>query len=234
MTTLYHSEVMEIDEHNAGIDVTYRQNDEVSHLRAQFMINCAGIYADAIIDMLKLASDVRLVPFKGIYYRLSPKFDDITRRLIYPVPDPNMPFLGVHLTRMIGGYTTVGPNAVLACGREAYEGCAFNSGELVRLIRTPGLAKLLWQYRRQGLAELKATLSKRFYASLVQKYCPSVDASDFIPYRHGIRAQAVHKHGHLVHDFCFINSERSLHVANAPSPAATSAIPIANEIIRQI
>ncbi|RPJ67692.1 L-2-hydroxyglutarate oxidase [Alteromonas sediminis] len=198
------------------------------------LVNCAGLYADEVAKMAGLLPDVRLLPFRGEYFRLSSRFDGITNHLVYPIPDPNMPFLGVHLTKMIGGFTTVGPNAVLASGREAYENFSFSATELKHIFSFPGTWKLLWQHRKSALREAASSLSRQYYLTLVQRYCNAIKLDDLGPFRSGIRAQAVSIKGELVHDFAFAKTPLSLHVINAPSPAATSAIPIANDLIQRL
>jgi L-2-hydroxyglutarate oxidase len=197
------------------------------------LVCCAGAYADTLIRAQGLTPDFKIMPFKGVYYRLSEQFNNISERLIYPVPNPEMPFLGVHLTKMIGGYTTVGPNAVLALGREAYT--SFPSfSEMYRTLSYRGLHKLLWQYRKSVVDEIQTSVSKKRYAKLVKQYCPDVSHEHFSFYRPGIRAQAVTDDGKLLHDFKFVQTDRVLHVGNAPSPAATSAMPIARAIVEQL
>lgn len=227
----YQHAVCGIEEGDAFATITCECSGELHRYRAEKLIVCAGVYADSLIRQQGLDCGFSILPFKGEYFKLHARFDNITSRLIYPVPDPAMPFLGVHLTRMIGGYTTVGPNAVLAPGKEAHENHQTSVAELWRLGRSPGLWKLLWKYRQSVFSELATTLSKHHYASLIQRYCPAVTEHDFSPYRSGIRAQAVTHDGELMQDFCFVSSERILHVANAPSPAATSALPIARAIL---
>lgn len=233
--TFFQCEVDEIVESGNGIELTCFQGHQIKHVKGQYLVSCAGVYADHLIRKQGLECDFRILPFRGEYYRLSEKFDHISQRLIYPVPDPAMPFLGVHLTKMIGGFTTVGPNAVLAPGRESYEGILPRSiTEANHVWGFSGTWKLLWQHKRSVASELASSLSKQYYASLVKKYCEQVTAADFLPYRAGIRAQAVSNDGSLLHDFKFVRSPMSLHVGNAPSPAATSAMPIAKYIVDSI
>ncbi|NMH58540.1 L-2-hydroxyglutarate oxidase [Alteromonas ponticola] len=230
----YAAQVKSIDENADHIALTLTQNGDAIRIKGDYLISCAGVYADELIRQQGLPCDFKIVPFKGEYYRLHKRFDNVSQRLIYPVPDPAMPFLGVHLTKMIGGFTTVGPNAVLATGREAYDGVTLKPAELWRLASFPGLYKLLWQFKSSVLSELKTSLSKQYYVEQIQRYCADVREKDLYYYRPGIRAQAVSLRGELLHDFKFISSSRSLHVGNAPSPAATSAIPIAKSIVSQL
>jgi L-2-hydroxyglutarate oxidase len=154
--------------------------------------------------------------------------------LIYPIPDPDLPFLGVHLTRMIDGSVTVGPNAVLGFKREGYGKININLRDIKEMVMFSGFWKVLKQNLSSGITEFKNSILKRGYLKLVQKYCPDIELSDLQPYPAGIRAQAVMNDGSLVHDFLFANSERTINVCNAPSPAATSAIPIGNYIVDKV
>ncbi|MCW8092167.1 L-2-hydroxyglutarate oxidase [Alteromonas sp. ASW11-130] len=234
ITFYYSTEVDAIDETAEGMHLSLIQGKRTISVRGDLLVSCAGVYADALIRKQGLPCDFRIVPFRGEYYRLRSRFDTISNRLIYPVPDPAMPFLGVHLTKMIGGYTTVGPNAVLAAGREAYSGLKIDLLEWMRLASFPGLYKLLWHLRGNVVSELKTSFSKKQYIKQVRRYCRYISEDDLLPYRPGIRAQAVTLEGELLHDFKFVGSERALHVGNAPSPAATSAIPIAKAIVSKL
>jgi L-2-hydroxyglutarate oxidase len=195
------------------------------------MIACAGVMADRIARLGGLDLDFRIVPFRGEYYRLGSDRNDIVSHLIYPIPDPALPFLGVHLTRMIGGYVTVGPNAVLALARDGYRFGDVSLRDLAEMIAYPGFRKVIAGNLRSGLSEMWKSLNKRAYLALCQRYCPELKLTDLKPYRPGIRAQAVLADGTLVHDFLIRETTRSLHVCNAPSPAATSAMPIARDLV---
>ncbi|MDO6565988.1 L-2-hydroxyglutarate oxidase [Alteromonas sp. 1_MG-2023] len=229
----YSAQVHAIDEYDECVSLVTDINGIKRRIEADRVICCAGVYADDLIMKQGITPNFKIVPFKGEYYRLSPKFDNVSKKLIYPVPNPEMPFLGVHLTKMIGGYTTVGPNAVLAPGREAYDALPSYS-EMFRTLSYQGLWRLLWQFKSSVLCEVKSSVSQAYYASLVQKYCPSITPEDFHYYRPGIRAQAVSKTGKMMGDFEFLSTDRVLHVGNAPSPAATSAMPIARAIIDEM
>jgi (S)-2-hydroxyglutarate dehydrogenase len=194
------------------------------------LIACAGLMADRVAAMSGLADDFQIVPFKGEYYRLCDAKKDIVKHLIYPVPDPELPFLGVHLTRMIGGYVTVGPNAVLSLAREGYSKFAFNRRDALQTLTFPGFWRVAKSNVRSGIDEMRSSLSKRRYLDLCRKYCPELTEDDLQPHRNGVRAQAVMRDGTLVHDFLIRTTPRTLHVCNAPSPAATSAMPIAAHI----
>jgi L-2-hydroxyglutarate oxidase len=194
--------------------------------RARHAIVCAGLMADRLAKMCSVDLDFRIVPFRGEYYRLPAQKNDIVKHLVYPVPDPALPFLGVHLTRMIGGYITVGPNAALALAREGYRWRDANLKDIAGIAAFPGFWKMLGKHGASGLIEMRNSLWKRGYLELCRRYCPELTLSDLEPYPSGVRAQAVMADGSMVHDFLIRSSQRSLHVCNAPSPAATSALPI--------
>lgn len=221
------TEVTGLEESTAGFIVWTRNNQ----FRSKYLIAAAGLQADRIARFGAVESDVRIVPFRGEYYRLGTDKDDIVRHLIYPVPDPELPFLGVHLTRMIGGYVTVGPNAVLAFAREGYGFGTVNLRDLGEMVRFAGFRKVIRTNLKSGAVEMANSLVKSRYLALCRRYCPELKLSDLSPYRSGVRAQAVLPDGTLVHDFLLAETERSIHVLNAPSPAATSAIPIGRHII---
>jgi len=190
--------------------------------------------ADRVIRLLGHHPGFTICPFRGEYFRLPARHNAIVNHLIYPIPDPSMPFLGVHLTRMIDGSVTVGPNAVLALKREGYHKRDLSLSDMARMFTNPGILKVLGKNLRPGLVEMKNSLYKRGYLDLVRKYCPSLTLEDLEPYPAGVRAQAVSRDGRLVDDFLFVNTRRTLNVGNAPSPAATSAIPIGAHIVEQV
>lgn len=222
----YKERVTELEENTDGIAVS----TDTAKYQTSLLLNCAGLQSDVLIRKLVPDIDWRIVPFKGEYFRLPEKYNHVVNHLIYPVPDPELPFLGVHLTRMIDGSVTVGPNAVLALGKEAYGKTDFKLGELASALTYSGFRKVLRNNWRSGTQEFKNSIFKSGYLKLVQKYCPQIKREDLLPYPPGIRAQAVSDTGELIHDFRFAESARSLHVGNAPSPAATSAMPIADAI----
>ena len=195
-------------------------------IEAGRLVACAGLQSDRLARLAGLPVTHQIVPFRGEYYRLPDAKHGIIASLIYPIPDPDLPFLGIHLTRMIDGGVTVGPNAVLGFSREGYPRLAVNARDVAQYLLFPGLWRVLARYRRSVRAELTGSLLKSAYLKECRKYCPSLSVADLLPYSAGIRAQAVTRDGTLVHDFLFLESERMLHVCNAPSPAATSAIPI--------
>jgi len=194
--------------------------------QAEYIIVCSGLLADRLAKMMHIDIDFQIVPFRGEYYQLPAKHNRIVNHLIYPIPDPELPFLGVHLTRMIDGSVTVGPNAVLGWKREGYGSFNFNFKDVIDMLTFAGFWKVARNNLKSGLGEFKDSIYKPGYLKRVRKYCPSLALKDLQSYPAGIRAQAVKADGSLVHDFLFAESERSLHVCNAPSPAAISAIPI--------
>lgn len=229
----YNHQVQQIDESQSK--VMLQTLSSINHqFECDFMINCAGIYADELIRRQGLDCDFSILPFRGEYFRLAKRCDNLVNRLIYPVPDPELPFLGVHLTPMIGGYLTVGPNAVLALGKQAYGKFDVEPDALLSLLKYSGTWKLLAKHLRSGIAELRDSFYQAGYLTRIHKYCKLIQKQDLLPYRAGIRAQAVNQSGDLLHDFEFVKSARTLHVGNAPSPAATSAIPIAQNIVEQV
>lgn len=200
----------------------------------RFLVACAGLQSDRMVQMMGLEPDFRIIPFRGEYYRLPAQHNQIVNHLIYPIPDPDLPFLGVHLTKMIDGYVTVGPNAVLAFKREGYKKTDISLKDSFQMLTYPGMIKLLMRHFKVSMVELKNSLSKRGYLKLVQKYCPELTPEDLESYPAGIRAQAVSKNGDIVDDFLFMSTGRALAVCNAPSPAATSAIPIGKHIVEKV
>ncbi len=200
----------------------------------RYLVACGGLMADRLARMLDLDVDFRIVPYRGEYYQLPPRMNDIVKHLIYPVPDPALPFLGVHLTRMIDGSITVGPSALQGWKREGYGRVNFSLRDAWEQVSFPGFWRVTLRYLGTGLREMRNALWKPGYLKLVQKYCPSISLQDLGPYPAGVRAMAVKSDGTMIHDFLFAESARSLHVCNAPSPAATSAIPIGNYICDKI
>ncbi|MFT5642639.1 MAG: L-2-hydroxyglutarate oxidase [Janthinobacterium sp.] len=198
------------------------------------LIVCAGLQSDRLARLAGIKTEHQIVPFRGEYFQLPPSMNNIVKHLVYPIPDPDLPFLGVHLTRMIDGSVTVGPNAVLGFSREGYPKFSFNLTDMAEYALFPGFWKTLRQNMKSGLAEMKNSIFKRGYLAQCRKYCPSLRMEDLLPFEAGIRAQAVMHDGTLVHDFLFLETPRMLHVCNAPSPAATSAIPIGEMIAKKM
>jgi (S)-2-hydroxyglutarate dehydrogenase len=195
---------------------------------------CAGLMADRMARLFGAQVDFRVVPFRGEYFRILNQPADLVQHLIYPVPDPERPFLGVHLTRKLDGGFTVGPNAVLAMAREGYAKTQISPRDLASSLTYPGFWRLLARNARSAVDELTASASKRLYLKKVQRYCGRIGLADLAPYKPGIRAQAVSRDGRLIDDFLFVETRHTLHVCNAPSPAATSSIPIGAHIARRL
>ncbi len=225
----YGAEVTALNESASEVRATTTAGD----FSARYLISCSGLMADRVVRMLGMEPEFRICPFRGEYYLLPEKHNKIVNHLIYPIPDPSMPFLGVHLTRMIDGTVTVGPNAVLAWKREGYRKTDISLSDSLQTLGYAGIRKVLMNNLKPGLIELKNSLFKGGYLKEVQKYCPMVEKSDLTSYPAGVRAQAVSKDGKLVDDFLFVKTPRTINVCNAPSPAATSALPIGRYIIAE-
>ena len=198
------------------------------------VIVCSGLQADRMVERAHESANFQIVPFRGEYYSIRPEKRELVSRMIYPVPDPALPFLGIHLTPMIDGGLTVGPNAVLGFSREQYKKFGFDAADVARYLTYPGFWKVIGANLKSGLMEMKDSLFKSSYLEKCQKYCPSLELEDLLPYTAGIRAQAVSRDGKLIHDFAFHQTARVLHVCNAPSPAATSAFPIGEMVAHRM
>ena len=198
------------------------------------LVVCGGLMADRLARLQGLDVSFQTVPFRGEYFRLRPELNGLVRHLVYPVPDPALPFLGVHLTLLVDGSITIGPNAVQAWKREGYGRMNFSLRDSAQMLAFPGWWKLSSKHLAQGLKESWNSVWKRGYLEQVRKYCPRLESGDLLPHPAGIRAQAVTEDGTMIHDFLLERTARSLHVCNAPSPAATSAIPIARHLCEQL
>ena len=223
---LLNSKVTNLDENKERIQVITSNET----LNSKYLICCAGLMADRVAKLLNIKINFQIIPFRGEYFRLKEKHNSLVKHLIYPIPDPDLPFLGVHLTKMIDGTITVGPNAVLGFKREGYGMFNFSLRDTIQFLSFKGFYQVVKKNLKSGLCEMKNSIFKRGYLKEVQKYSPQIKLNDLVHYPAGIRAQAVLEDGTLVHDFLFAESERSIHVCNAPSPAATSAIPIGKYI----
>jgi 2-hydroxyglutarate dehydrogenase len=199
-------------------------------LRARHAVFCAGLWSDRLAVAAGASPDPRIVPFRGAYLRLRPERAELVRSLIYPVPDPQLPFLGVHLTRHIDGSVLVGPTALLAPGRTAYRLRDASARDLAATLAWPGTLRMARRWWRTGVEELRYAISTAALARAAARFVPELRAQDVEPAFAGIRAQAVARDGRLVDDFAFSETERALHVRNAPSPGATSALAIASLI----
>lgn len=195
-------------------------------VESEVLINCAGLYCDSVATMAGAEFDCRIVPFRGEYFELAPGRRDLVRGLIYPVPDPDFPFLGVHLTRMVDGGVHAGPNAVLALAREGYRWRTVRPRELAATLGYRGFRALARRHARQGAAEMARSLSRRRFAASLARLVPEVAAADLVRAPAGVRAQALRPDGGLVDDFLIVEQPGAVHVLNAPSPAATSSLEI--------
>jgi L-2-hydroxyglutarate oxidase len=199
---------------------------------ATYLINCAGLFSDRIARMSGEKPDVMIVPFRGEYYHLIPHRASLVRGLIYPVPDPQFPFLGVHFTRRVNGTVDAGPNAVLAFRREGYRRSDFSLYDLASALAFPGFWRMAAKHWRSGLDEFHRSFSKSEFVRALQRLLPEVREQDLIPGGSGVRAQALRRDGTLVDDFQFVPSGKMLHVLNVPSPAATASLVIGRTIVR--
>ena len=200
----------------------------------RYLVNCAGLHCDRVAGLAGEKRETRIVPFRGEYYKLVEGSKGLVRHLIYPVPDPQFPFLGVHFTRLIHGGTEAGPNAVLAFAREGYRKTDVNVRDLLDALTYSGLWRFVAKYPRMTALELWQSLSKRRFCKALQKLVPSIRVTDIEPGGAGVRAQAMAREGNLIQDFCLIQRPAALHVLNAPSPAATASLAIGEEIVRKI
>jgi L-2-hydroxyglutarate oxidase len=223
------AEVEHIEERNKTVILTTSKED----VHARLMVNCAGLQSDRIAAMSGLHVSMRIVPFRGEYYKLRPEKRHLVRNLIYPVPNPNFPFLGVHFTRTVAGEVEAGPSAVLGLAREGYRKSDINLKDLADTLGYPAFWALAGSYWRVGLQETLRSLSKRYFTRSLQKLVPAVEAGDLVAAEAGIRAQALSEDGALVDDFVMLEGKHSMHICNAPSPAATACIPIGNYVSKR-
>jgi L-2-hydroxyglutarate oxidase len=212
----------------------YQLSTTAGEVGADVVVNCAGLHADLVARLAGVDPPVRIIPFRGEYYELVPERRELVRSLIYPVPDPDLPFLGVHLTRMIDGSVHAGPNAVLATAREGYRWRRVSPRDLAGIAGWPGMWRLGRRHLRYGLVEVRRSLSRRRFAADLARLVPALTVADIVPAGSGVRAQAVRRDGHLVDDFLVVARPGQLHVLNAPSPAATSSLEIAKHLVSQL
>ncbi|GAJ41319.1 L-2-hydroxyglutarate oxidase [Saccharococcus caldoxylosilyticus] len=227
---LLNTEVERIVESSLKVDVITNRGAR----SFDFAVNCAGLHSDRIARASGIITDLKIVPFRGEYYKLRPEKRYLVKNLVYPVPNPQFPFLGVHLTRMINGEVEVGPNAVLGFKREGYKKTDIDAKDVLDIFSFKGFWKLAFKYWREGMEEMVRSYSKKAFLKNLQRLLPEVEMDDLIPTTAGVRAQALRADGTLVDDFYIINTKRTVHVLNAPSPAATACLPIGEEIARRV
>jgi len=218
------------------VGVTERENEVVVEstkgaFTSSFMVNCAGLHSDRVVKSSGQTPAAKIVPFRGEYFELKPEAHKLCKNLIYPVPDPSFPFLGVHFTRMVLGGVECGPNAVLAMAREGYRKTDINFGDLLETLGYSGFRHLAAKHFKMGLQEMLRSASKSMFVRSLQQLIPEIQSKDIVPVPSGIRAQAVAPDGSLVDDFSFNETDRLVHVVNAPSPAATASLAIGDHIV---
>jgi len=228
-TIRFNTEVTDIQERDGGLVVETDQGE----VQARALINCAGLQSDLVARMTGSTEGVRIVGFRGEYYKLAPESSRLVRGLVYPVPDPRFPFLGVHFTKKIDGSVEAGPNAVLAFAREGYAKGDISPKYVARLVTFPGFWAMAAKYWKMGLAEMWRSYNKRAFVKALQVLVPEVRVQDVAPGGVGIRAQAMDSKGNLLDDFRFLEAPRAIHVLNAPSPAATASLAIGEYIAQK-
>jgi len=202
--------------------------------RSDFLVNCAGLFSDTVAMLDNINPDLRIIPFRGEYYVLSQQKAHLVNNMIYPISDPNLPFLGIHLTKTVDGQIEAGPNAVLAFAKEGYKWSNINLSEFSKTISYKGMWKLSKEYFGIGISEMYRSLNKKVFLKEILNYIPDVELSDLKPRLAGVRAQAVSSKGDLIDDFVFEDGNNSLHVLNAPSPAATASLAIGEFIAEKV
>ena len=226
----FDTSVLNVEESEVGA----RLSTSGGEVFARFLVNCAGLRCDQVAGMVDAAEGNRIVPFRGEYYELVPERSHLVKGLIYPVPDPSFPFLGVHLTRMIDGSIHAGPNAVLAFSREGYRWRDVQPSQILEHVTNRGLWKLARKYWRTGAGEVWRSLNKAAFVRALQRLVPEIESKDLEASPAGVRAQAMDANGELLDDFAITRSGNSLHVINAPSPAATASLEIGGRIVEMI
>ena len=220
------NKVLDIEENKGFIQVITQHQT----LTARLVINCSGLFSDKVAKLTGVPVNYRIIPFRGEYFKLKKEKEHLVKNLIYPVPDPNFPFLGVHFTRMIGGGIEAGPNAVLAYRREGYTKSDINLGELAGTLGWKGFRKVAAKYWKTGLGEFYRSYSKSAFTKALQELLPEIQKSDLEPGGSGVRAQACDREGGLIDDFLILESDKVINVGNAPSPAATSSLAIGEHV----
>lgn len=224
------TKVEKMDEHDDYVTIHTNRGP----IESRIAINCAGLHSDRVAAATGYKTDMKIVPFRGEYYKLKPEKRYLVNHLIYPVPNPDFPFLGVHFTRMIDGERDAGPNAVLSFKREGYKKTDFNIRDLADALMFKGLWKMGGNFIKEGFGEYSRSFSKKLFTKSLQELIPEITEDDLIPAPAGVRAQALRSDGSMVDDFQIINGKRTLHVCNAPSPAATASIEIGKEVVSRV
>lgn len=225
----FNQEVTSVRRSNGSLSVTASGHNYA----CKHFINCAGLYSDRVARAAGLQPNIKIVPFRGEYFKLTPQADHLVNGLIYPIPNPDFPFLGVHFTRMVLGGVECGPNAVFAFNREGYSKMAFNFSDTIETVNFPGFWKLAGRHWKMGLDEMYRSVSKNGFLKNLRKLIPSVQLSDLKPAPAGVRAMALDPDGQIVDDFFFETTDNEIHVLNAPSPAATAGLSIGDEIVEK-
>jgi len=207
-------------------------NNSIFH--SEYLINCAGLYSDNIAQLDNVEPELRIIPFRGEYFTIAEEKSHLVNNMIYPISDPDLPFLGIHLTKTVENKIEAGPNAVLAFAKEGYNWSKINISEFSKTIFYPGMWKLGRRYFSTGISEMYRSLNKDVFLKEILKYIPDITKQDLTPRIAGVRAQAVGRDGSLIDDFVFERKEQSLHVLNAPSPAATASLAIGEHIVKEI
>ena len=205
-----------------------------SFFQSEFLINCAGLYSDTVAYLDNIEPELRIIPFRGEYFTITEEKSHLVNNMIYPISDPDLPFLGIHLTKTVDNKIEAGPNAVLAFAKEGYDWKKINLSEFSKTIFYPGMWKLGKKYLSTGISEMYRSLNNKVFLKEILKYIPDVTKNDLTPRIAGVRAQAVGEDGSLIDDFVFERKDQSLHVLNAPSPAATASLAIGEYIVREI
>jgi len=213
---------------NKDSEIIIKTNN--AEFKTRKLVSCAGLYSDKITKMTNEKNDVIIIPFRGEYYKIKDEKKHLVKHLIYPVPDPNFPFLGVHFTRMVDGNIEAGPNAVLAFRKEGYQFFDFSFSETMQTLTWPGFRKIVAKYGKTGMGEVHRSLSKSAFTKALQKLMPEIQENDLVAGGSGVRAQACDRNGALIDDFDIVKNGNIIHVRNAPSPAATSCLSIGNKI----
>ena len=214
-------------------DLKILESDK-SFFKSEFLINCAGLYSDTVAYLDNIEPKLRIIPFRGEYFTITDEKSHLVNNMIYPISDPDLPFLGIHLTKTVDNKIEAGPNAVLAFAKEGYDWKKINLSEFSKTIFYPGMWKLGKKYLSTGISEMYRSLNNRVFLEEILKYIPDVTKNDLTPRIAGVRAQAVGEDGSLIDDFVFERKDQSLHVLNAPSPAATASLAIGEHIVKEI